>query len=117
MRDVSRRWIRGLTVVGLLVATGTSTAMAGAHEHAEQLAEGTPVPTSTPLLETSTHGDGVPIVYPTGKPLITARITEIPPGASAALEAAQGRLARLMARAECCRGLPCLPEPRAGQAG
>ena len=82
MRDVSRRWIRRLTVVGFLVAAGTGTAMAGAHEHAEQVAEGTPAPTSTPLLETSTHGDGVAIVYPTGKPLITARITEIPPGAA-----------------------------------
>ncbi|WP_413204116.1 cupin domain-containing protein [Rhodospirillum sp. A1_3_36] len=31
------------------------------------------------LLKTSTHGDGVPLVYPTGTPLITSRITTFPP--------------------------------------
>lgn len=35
---------------------------------------------STVLLQTSTHANGVPVVYPTGKPLITVRVTEIPPG-------------------------------------
>lgn len=37
-------------------------------------------PTSTPLLEATTHGDGKPLTYPTGKPLVTARLTEIKPG-------------------------------------
>lgn len=37
----------------------------------------------TQLLESLPHGDGVPIVYPKGKPLITVRIiTEIPPCAA-----------------------------------
>ncbi|HYD29322.1 MAG TPA: cupin domain-containing protein [Azospirillaceae bacterium] len=37
-------------------------------------------PSSKVILETSTWGDGAPIEYPAGKPLITSRITEIPPG-------------------------------------
>lgn len=41
---------------------------------------GANAPTSVPLLEATTHGDGKPIVYPAGKPLITARLTEIKPG-------------------------------------
>ncbi|MCF8480885.1 MAG: cupin domain-containing protein [Rhodospirillum sp.] len=36
-------------------------------------------PSSVMLLETSTHGDGVPLVYPAGTPLITSRITTFPP--------------------------------------
>lgn len=36
--------------------------------------------TSQVLLEARTHGDGAPLVYPKGTPLITARITTIPPG-------------------------------------
>ncbi|RTR22449.1 cupin domain-containing protein [Azospirillum griseum] len=48
---------------------------------AAQVAQSAGAVTSTLLLETSTHGDGVPIVYPKGTPLITARITQIPPGA------------------------------------
>lgn len=43
-------------------------------------AGGTNGPTSVPLLEATTHGDGQPLVYPAGKPLITARLTEIKPG-------------------------------------
>ncbi len=31
------------------------------------------------LLKTGTHGDGVPIVYPTGTPFVTSRITTFPP--------------------------------------
>ncbi|CBS86104.1 Protein of unknown function [Azospirillum lipoferum 4B] len=41
----------------------------------------TPVPRSTPLLQTETNSNGTPIVYPKGTPQVTARITEIPPGA------------------------------------
>jgi quercetin dioxygenase-like cupin family protein len=36
-------------------------------------------PSSVILLKTSTHGDGVPLVYPAGTPLITSRITTFPP--------------------------------------
>ncbi|BAI75231.1 conserved barrel domain protein (plasmid) [Azospirillum sp. B510] len=39
-----------------------------------------PAPRSTVLLQTTTHANGAPIVYPTGKPMVTVRVTEIPPG-------------------------------------
>jgi quercetin dioxygenase-like cupin family protein len=83
-QNMPRRWIAKLAAVGFVMAAGTGAAMAQVHEHehGEQVAEGAPAPVSTPLLESSTHGDGVPIVYPKGQPLITARITEIPPGAA-----------------------------------
>jgi quercetin dioxygenase-like cupin family protein len=82
IQNMPRRWIAKLAAVGFAMAAGTGAAMAQVHEHGDQVAEGAPVPVSTPLLESSTHGDGVPIVYPKGQPLITARITEIPPGAA-----------------------------------
>lgn len=37
-------------------------------------------PQSTVLLQTTTHANGAPIIYPTGKPQVTVRVTEIPPG-------------------------------------
>lgn len=77
LASVGRR-LGGLSVAVLLILGGP----AAGHDHPGQLAEGAPAPTSTLLLESSTHGDGVPIAYPTGTPLITARITEIPPGAA-----------------------------------
>lgn len=76
--DSVRRRFVGLSVTALLIAGGPAVA----HDGPGQVAEGAPAPTSTLLLESSTHGDGVPIVYPTGTPLITARITDIPPGAA-----------------------------------
>lgn len=36
---------------------------------------------ATPLLQTSTHSDGVPLAYPAGTPKITTLLVEIPPGA------------------------------------
>jgi len=36
---------------------------------------------ATTLLQTSTHGDGVPLAYPAGTPRITTLLVEIPPGA------------------------------------
>lgn len=77
LASVNRR-LGGLSVAVLLVLGGP----AAAHDPTGQLAEGAPAPTSTLLLESSTHGDGAPIAYPTGTPLITARITEIPSGAA-----------------------------------
>jgi quercetin dioxygenase-like cupin family protein len=60
-----------------------ATLMAGSPALADTTANGaakSPVPRSTVLLQTSTHANGAPIVYPTGKPLVTVRVTEIPPG-------------------------------------
>lgn len=57
--------------------------LAGSPALADSSANGTAKPAtarSTVLLQTSTHANGVPIVYPTGKPLVTVRVTEIPPG-------------------------------------
>lgn len=57
--------------------------MAGSPALADNSANGAakpPAARSTVLLQTSTHANGVPIVYPTGKPLVTVRVTEIPPG-------------------------------------
>lgn len=39
-----------------------------------------PGPIAKTLLESTTTGDGQPLVYPPGKPLITARLVELPPG-------------------------------------
>lgn len=42
-------------------------------------AEEASAPTSVVLLKTTTTGDGVPLVYPTGAPQILSRITTFPP--------------------------------------
>lgn len=65
------RWVGGLAALGLSVLVGT--AVAGEATTANG-------PTSTPLLDTTTHGDGVPLAYPAGRPEITARLIEIAPG-------------------------------------
>lgn len=44
-----------------------------------------PVTSSTVILKSTTTGDGVPLVYPTGTPQITSRITVFPPGAETVL--------------------------------
>lgn len=44
------------------------------------MAEDKPATSSVLLLKTTTTGDGVPLVYPTGTPQITSRITTFPPG-------------------------------------
>lgn len=38
-----------------------------------------PAPSSTVLLKTTTTGDGVPLVYPSGTPQVLSRITVFPP--------------------------------------
>jgi quercetin dioxygenase-like cupin family protein len=44
-----------------------------------------PATSSTVILKSTTTGDGVPLVYPTGTPQITSRITVFPPGAETVL--------------------------------
>lgn len=44
-----------------------------------------PATSSTVILKSTTSGDGVPLVYPTGAPQITSRITVFPPGAETPL--------------------------------
>lgn len=61
--------------------TGTLTALCLVSSAQAQTAPGQPAPRSFPLLQTETNSNGTPIVYPKGAPQITARITEIPPGA------------------------------------
>jgi quercetin dioxygenase-like cupin family protein len=71
-----RRLVAGAT----LLAAGL---LAGSPALADSSANGAakpPVARSTVLLQTTTHANGVPIVYPTGKPQVTVRVTEIPPG-------------------------------------
>lgn len=74
---VTRRRLRaGAT----LLAAGL---LAGSPALADTSANGAAKPLvarSTVLLQTTTHANGVPIVYPTGKPQVTVRVTEIPPG-------------------------------------
>lgn len=74
---VTRRRLRaGATLIaaGLLVG---SPALA---DTAANGAAKPPAPRSTVLLQTTTHANGAPIVYPTGTPQVTVRVTEIPPG-------------------------------------
>jgi quercetin dioxygenase-like cupin family protein len=40
----------------------------------------TRAPSATVILKTTTTGDGVPLVYPTGQAMVTARVVEIPVG-------------------------------------
>ncbi|MBC7906059.1 MAG: cupin domain-containing protein [Rhodospirillaceae bacterium] len=44
-----------------------------------------PATSSTVILKSTTTGDGIPLVYPTGTPQITSRITIFPPGAETPL--------------------------------
>lgn len=68
--------IAGLAMLGLVVPVTASA----------QTASATP-PTSmaTVLLKSTTTGDGVPLVYPTGTPEITARHVVFPPGSATPL--------------------------------
>lgn len=72
-----RRLFAGATLLaaGLLAGSPAPAADSSANGAAKP-----PAARSTVLLQTSTHANGVPIVYPTGKPLVTVRVTEIPPG-------------------------------------
>lgn len=72
-----------LAALCLLSPTQTRTAQAqtAQAETAQAQPAAAPAPKSFPLLQTETNSNGTPIVYPKGAPQITARITEIPPGA------------------------------------
>jgi quercetin dioxygenase-like cupin family protein len=81
------RLLGGIAIAALLALGGGAQAHETGHDddhhdghQSAQVAEGKLTATSTLLLESSTHGDGVPIVYPKGTPLVTVRITEVPPG-------------------------------------
>jgi quercetin dioxygenase-like cupin family protein len=81
------RLLGGIAVAALLTLGSAAQAQDAGHDddhhdghQGAQVAEGKLTATSTLLLETSMHGDGVPIVYPKGTPLVTVRITEVPPG-------------------------------------
>jgi quercetin dioxygenase-like cupin family protein len=79
----ARSWIGGLALVGLAAfATTTTTTITTtwAGDATQVAAAPVPAAQSTTLLVSSLSGDGKPLTYPTGKPLITARITELPPG-------------------------------------
>lgn len=82
---VTRRRLRaGVTLLAVgLLAGSPALADTSANGAANGAAHGTAKPLvarSTVLLQTTTHANGVPIVYPTGKPQVTVRVTEIPPG-------------------------------------
>ncbi len=64
-------WSIGLTALGLLALVGAAAADETASANA---------PTVVPLLDATTHGDGVPLAYPSGQPEVTARLIEIKPG-------------------------------------
>lgn len=81
------RLLGGIAVAALLTVGAGARAHETGHDddhhdghQSAQVAQGGLTATSTLLLETSMHGDGVPIVYPKGTPLVTVRITEVPPG-------------------------------------
>lgn len=89
MKSVSvTRLLGGIAVAALLTLsvgaraheTGHDDDHHDGHHDGHQVAQGGLTATSTLLLETSVHGDGVPIVYPKGTPFVTVRITEVPPG-------------------------------------
>lgn len=72
------------TVKGIVMSTFRAAAFSAALLAvlaAPVSAQDKPATSSVPLLKTTTTGDGVPLVYPTGTPEITARITTFPPGA------------------------------------
>lgn len=73
---------RRLNLCGFLLAAGL---LAGSPALAEttttEAVKAPPMPKSSVLLQSTTHSNGVPIVYPTGMPQVTVRVTEIPPGA------------------------------------
>lgn len=71
MGSHSLRLMSLVTLTALSVATA---ALADDKDKAESSK-----PSSTVILKTSTTGDGVPLVYPNGTPLITSRITVFPP--------------------------------------
>lgn len=78
------RLLGGIAITALLTLGGAARAQDAGHDDdhhdGHQVAQGGLTATSTLLLETSVHGDGVPIVYPKGTPFVTVRITEVPPG-------------------------------------
>ncbi len=78
------RLLGGIAIAALLTLGGAAQAQDAGHDDdhhdGHQVAQGGLTATSTLLLETSVHGDGVPIVYPKGTPFVTVRITEVPPG-------------------------------------
>lgn len=74
--------VAGLTAVSAHAQAPEVQVPAAQAQTAETPAAVAPAVTSQLLLSTRTHRDGVPIVYPSGTPLITARITTIPPGAT-----------------------------------
>ncbi|WP_448207049.1 cupin domain-containing protein [Azospirillum sp. sgz302134] len=63
---------------GLLLAAGILAAASGTAMAQDKAAA--PGPVAKTLLEATTSSDGVPLAYPTGKPQITARLVELPPG-------------------------------------
>lgn len=70
---------RRLRPCGLLLAAGLLAGSSALAETTEAV-KPPPTPQSWILLQSTTHSNGVPIVYPTGTPQVTVRITEIPPG-------------------------------------
>lgn len=78
---VTRRRLRaGATLLAAGLLAGTPALADTAANGAANGAAKPLVARSTVLLQTTTHANGVPIVYPTGKPQVTVRVTEIPPG-------------------------------------
>ena len=72
---------RKLSLSGLLLAAGLLAGSPALAETTTAEVVKPPSPKSTILLQTTTHSNGVPIVYPTGAPQVTVRVTEIPSGA------------------------------------
>ncbi len=71
---------RSLRAGATLLAAGLLAGSPALADTATKGADKPPAARSTVLLQTTTHANGAPIAYPTGKPLVTVRVTEIPPG-------------------------------------
>lgn len=65
---------------GMAVAALVSLAAPAQAQPAETPPVVAPAVKAQVLLSSRTTGDGQPLVYPTGEPLITSRVVEIPPG-------------------------------------
>ncbi|MBC7950441.1 MAG: cupin domain-containing protein [Rhodospirillaceae bacterium] len=64
----------------LLLSAATAIALCSSSWAADK-----PVTSSKVIVKSTTSGDGVPLVYPTGTPEITSRVTTFPPGAETPL--------------------------------
>lgn len=81
MAKQTKRILSLAVFAGMLLAPAVGFA-ADEKPAAAPAAPAAPASIATVVLESSTWGDGAPLVYPTGTPLITSRHVVFPPGSA-----------------------------------